>query len=475
MTGEKLGSGMSGSVVVVKHKVTGTEYACKSVFFSRLNQEIESDLRTELDLLKQLDSPHIIKIYESWEDKKHLHILLDRLTGGELYTNLIERESYTEQHTHNLFKQMLKAIYHCHAHGIAHRDLKLENFLFESPKAEKVKLIDFGLSKRYCTGRTIRNMCSVVGTTYYIAPEVLKLRTTKGQGGKGYDKECDMWGLGVILFMMLSGRPPFDAKTGDDEDIFRAIIRGNFRMDDDEWAEISNECKDLVLKLLQKNPRKRITASQALSHPWIVGQNVAYSPKKLNTRSWVDNVHTFTKFAKLKQTAIEMIAFSLSLTELKELRDEFEKIDTSNKGVIDYQAFLVNTAGKLSPEAAKDIFDKLDVNNSGYLTFSEFLSAALGKKVFMDEDHIAEIFSKLDDEHSGFIDLKNLAHHFGHMYDAEQLQEMLTEADLSKTGHISLDEFKKAIRGHVGVVDEEPPLLDIPFTPREPGPPTKVK
>jgi len=454
MTGEKLGSGMSGSVVVVKHRMTGQEFACKSVYFNRLNQEIENDLRTELDLLKQLDSPHIIKIYESWEDKKHLHILLERLTGGELYTNLIEREAYTESHANDLFKQMLKSIYYCHAHGIAHRDLKLENFLFESPKANELKLIDFGLSKKYCTGRAIRSMSSVVGTTYYIAPEVLKLRMGRG-GKKGYDKECDMWGLGVILFMMLCGRPPFDAKTGNDEDIFRVIIKGNYRMDDNEWLDVSSECKDLVRKLLQKKPNKRITASQALKHPWISeSHNVPFSPKKLNTRSWVDNVHKFTKFPKLKQTAIEMIAFSLSLTELKDLRREFEKIDTDNKGVINLEAFLKSTAGKMAPETAKDIFTKLDASESGFITFSEFTSAALSKKVFMDENHIVEIFSKLDDNHSGFIDLNNLEHHFGHMYTSEQLKEMLSEADMKKTGHISLAEFKVAIRGHAGVPEQ---------------------
>jgi calcium-dependent protein kinase len=326
-TNRKLGSGMSGSVYVIKHKTTGQEFACKSVFRSRLNKEIEQDLRTELDLLRQLDSPHIIKLYETWEDKKHLYIVLEKMSGGELYNNLIEMDHYTEKHACDLFKQMLRAIYHCHSHGVAHRDLKLENFLFESEgDTSFLKLIDFGLSKKYMGGGSnkIRTMKSVVGTAYYIAPEVLEMRynrSSRGKKGKsGYDRECDMWGLGVILYMMLCGRPPFDSETGSDEDIFDKVLDGRFTMKGKDWEDISSPCKDLIQKLLTLDPKERITASQAMKHPWIRSNSVAFSPRKLNNKKWIGKVQKFAGFTKLKQAAIEMIAFKMSVGEIKELR-----------------------------------------------------------------------------------------------------------------------------------------------------------
>eukprot|EP00939_MAST-03C_sp_MAST-3C-sp1_P000179 g179.t1 len=451
-TNSKLGSGMSGSVFVIKDKRTGKEYACKSVFRSRLNKEIEQDLRTELKLLRQLDSPHIVKLYETWEDKKHLHIVLEKLDGGELYTNLIEREHYTEKHANELFVQMLRAIYHCHCHGIAHRDLKLENFLFEDEDDDSyLKLIDFGLSKKYlCSDRAIRSMKSVVGTAYYIAPEVLEMRQYGKK--KGYDRECDLWGLGVILYMMLCGRPPFDSDTGNDEDIFDRVMKGKFSMKGEDWKDVSDECKDLVRKLLTKDPKKRITASQAIKHPWVAAKaEITFSPRKLNTKAWIGNVQKFTGFGKLKQAAIEMFAFSMSVSEIRGLRKTFEEIDTSGRGVIDVDEFIKATSSKMAEEQARKVFGTLDSNGKGLVTFTEFISAALSEKYLQDEDAITEVFNKFDSNHNGTIAVQDLEAHFGHLYSAKDMENMIGEADLNHSGKITLEEFKNAIQGHLQI------------------------
>merc|ERR1719506_3241200 len=206
----KLGTGMNGTVYAVTDK-SGTKFAIKTLSKRTMRASQIEGIRTEISLLSSLDHPNIVKLVEAFEQPGSITMILELCSGGELYDNLIDVESYTEAVAKRIFQQMVASVGYVHQMGIAHRDLKLENFLLESKKSNAlIKLIDFGLSKKY----GLQRMKTLVGTAYYIAPEVLL-------GKAAYGPKCDVWSLGVILFMMLTGWPPFGGD--DDREIMRNI------------------------------------------------------------------------------------------------------------------------------------------------------------------------------------------------------------------------------------------------------------
>lgn len=185
----------------------------------------------------------------------HSHVI--RLcNGGELFERIASEQYFSERDAANVIKQVLSAINYCHSRNIVHRDLKPENILLDKDgDTPKVTIIDFGTSGVF---EDNKKMSQKFGTPYYIAPEVLK---------KSYDQKCDLWSCGVILYILLVGYPPFNGQS--DEQIIQAVLSGRYTLMEPEWEEVSDEAKDLVIKLLEYNPAKRITALEALNHSWI--------------------------------------------------------------------------------------------------------------------------------------------------------------------------------------------------------------
>ncbi|CAG8792589.1 5996_t:CDS:2, partial [Dentiscutata erythropus] len=202
-------------------------------------------LTTELDVLKQVNHPNIVSLHDLYETKDAVYIITDLALGGELYNQLLQRGSYTEKDAANLIEQ------------IAHRDLKPENLLF-SDKSEfsTLKITDFGLSKILKHHDDI--LMTACGTPGYVAPEVLTQN--------GYGKSVDIWSIGVILYTVLCGYTPFWGEN--QKALFDSILKGVYHFDEDYWSDISDEAKDLINKMLEYNPDKRITAHDALQHPW---------------------------------------------------------------------------------------------------------------------------------------------------------------------------------------------------------------
>jgi len=178
--------------------------------------------------------------------------------GGELFDRIVAAQRFTERHAADIMSQMLSAVKHLHEKGIVHRDLKPENFLMDdTTENAEVKLIDFGLSKRFSQQDEIEKMHTVVGTPYYVPPEVLK---------GNYDINCDVWSLGVILFVFLCGYPPFEGDNN--KEIFRNVMKSPLTFDPSDWNSVSTKAKDLVTKMLNKDPEQRISAQDCLNHPW---------------------------------------------------------------------------------------------------------------------------------------------------------------------------------------------------------------
>ncbi len=210
---------MSGDVFEIRNKTTGQVYAGKSVNMRalKLKPTLMTDLRNEISLLLELDHPNIARLYEYYETPTEIWLVLELCSGGEFYDALINAIKYTEVEAAKIFREMVCSVAYLHKVGIAHRDLKLENFVLENKEpGAALKLIDFGLSRRVGDGIGGR-----AGTSYYMAPEVLTCRN-----GRTYRELCDVWSLGILLFMMLTGRPPFDGET--DADIMRSILTGTY-------------------------------------------------------------------------------------------------------------------------------------------------------------------------------------------------------------------------------------------------------
>jgi len=217
----------------------------------------------EVVILSKIKHPNIIGIKEIFETETHLYIVLELVTGGELFDKILKKDHLPEEEAKSYFKQMLEAIKYLHDKDIAHRDLKPENILLKNETTDIIKLSDFGLSRVVDQASFMKTIC---GTPQYVAPEILQSAKTDG-----YGTACDLWSLGVILYVMLAGYQPFnDTKPGQ---LFEQIKSADFDFPDEHWGHISDSAKFLITRLLTPDPKKRISVDEALNSDWMRGQS----------------------------------------------------------------------------------------------------------------------------------------------------------------------------------------------------------
>ncbi|ETO29397.1 hypothetical protein RFI_07720 [Reticulomyxa filosa] len=233
---------------------------------------------------------------DCYMDSNHFYIATVLCTGGELFDRIVKSKKFTERIASGLIKQMLFAIEYCHMSDIVHRDLKPENFVFENGNTDNgLKLIDFGCAQQVVANKTYNN---IVGTPYYLAPEYLKKQPRNGN----MLKASDMWAIGVISFILVTGRPPFNGKNNNH--IFTNIAKQSVKFPPRIAEHLSNELKNFILSLLSKNPKKRPTAEQALNHPWVSGQ--ADIPDIELGKQVVGFLSQFKNESKLKKALAEL-------------------------------------------------------------------------------------------------------------------------------------------------------------------------
>lgn len=222
------------------------------------NHQNDNAAATDSQPGNRLTHPNIVQLYETYEDKSKIYLVMELVTGGELFDRIVEKGSYTEKDASDLIRQILEAVDYMHEQGVVHRDLKPENLLFYSPDDDsKIMISDFGLSKMEDSGI----MATACGTPGYVAPEVL--------AQKPYGKAVDIWSIGVISYILLCGYPPFYDEN--DANLFAQILKGEFEFDSPYWDDISDSAKDFIRHLMCVNVEKRYTCKQALAHPWISG------------------------------------------------------------------------------------------------------------------------------------------------------------------------------------------------------------
>uniref|UniRef100_A0A0G4FKL9 Calmodulin n=1 Tax=Chromera velia CCMP2878 TaxID=1169474 RepID=A0A0G4FKL9_9ALVE len=254
-----LGTGFTGPVRLVRGKLDGRPYAMKTLKKHPEKQEVIELIRNEASLYLELDHPHIVRLMDVFEDNDSVRLVMEYCSGQQLYERLAKVETYSEVDAAAATREMLLPVEYLHAHNIVHRDLKLENFLYESDEpGAKLKLIDFGFSRLFHPNLS-SSVQAVVGTLYYLAPESVKSRE--------FSIAVDMWAMGVIVYMLLAGTPPFYAK--EKEETLNRICKGKYKMTGREWDSISAEAKDFVKRCLVVNPQKRMTAHEAMQHEFI--------------------------------------------------------------------------------------------------------------------------------------------------------------------------------------------------------------
>jgi len=255
-----LGKGNFSTVYLGEHKGTHTRVAIKKIVKLGAKNKPEM-LKNEVDILKKMEHPYIIKLYDIFETETELYLVMELVNGGELFDRIVEREQYSESNAKEVMRQLFSAIKYFHELGVVHRDLKPENLLLENERDDtNIKVTDFGLSRIFLDREAPEMMKTACGTPGYVAPEVLQASI------KGYDKEVDMWSAGVILYILLCGYPPFFSEN--DPELFELIMNVEYEFHPRYWSHISEEAKNLISHLLLKDPKKRLTAVQALEHPW---------------------------------------------------------------------------------------------------------------------------------------------------------------------------------------------------------------
>mmetsp|Transcript_3993 Transcript_3993/g.11384 ORF Transcript_3993/g.11384 Transcript_3993/m.11384 type:complete len:1156 (+) Transcript_3993:1893-5360(+) len=456
-SGPILGSGVSGIVRKVSHKKTGVEYAVKALDLKWVEtKEGLEQLREEIFIMCQLDHPNIVRLEEVYESHSEIYLVQELCLGGELFDRLDEQPDYhyTEAECARLIKQMLCAVRYLHSKGIIHRDLKLENFLFSSSAPDsELKMIDFGLSKHFQYGEIQQQ---AVGTPYTVAPEVIRGR---------YDERCDIWAIGVIAFLLLSGDPPFGGCGGPEPlmVVRQNILDGAYEFEPFEiWDLVSDSAKEFIHSLLVTNPKFRPTASNAQKLPWL--KEWAYKTKTDNDHILNPNVVralvNFKEFSDMRKLLCEVLSFTLLPEQIKDLRKEFEIMDTDGTGEItldNLKQVLVSNAeagslGALTEEEVVDIFNAMRVNKEETtIHWHEFIAAGL-TQCRVDDRNLRLAFDRLDSDHKGYITLKDIVNLVGSedMASEQEMRNMWTESMEHVGGnqdHITYDHFLLIMKG----------------------------
>ncbi|CAM9138878.1 unnamed protein product [Ectocarpus sp. 12 AP-2014] len=489
---EVLGEGIQGVVRTVMNKKTGVKFAMKTVPLGAGKDSLAMDqLRSELDLIRRLDHPNIVRLQEVFETEDSLFLVMDLCTGGDMMTRWERnrRLRYSEDEAALTVKKIVNAVRYCHKRYVVHRDLKLENLLWEHPGEDaEPQLVDFGLGVKF--SKEDETFHQDVGSLYYVAPEVL---------GRNYTKACDCWSIGVIAYMLLAGAPPFMAPS--DEGVKIKIKWARVSFPKEVWDKISDDAKDFIKRMLVKSPAKRMSADEACAHPWMTkprhkqngvepvaqaqamserqeegksgegAEVVAAAPPTTESSAALDpelvrRLRNFADYGKLKRVALGVIAHSLTPAEIRTLRTEFQNVDVEGRGEISPMDLknALNKSDNYTDEEVEKLFEQIDLDQDGTIGFTEFVAACLHEGHVRDEN-LRLAFDRLDYDDTGKLTLDNLLEVIGHKsnertIDKEITDEEVFDALVGEEGKgVSYDLFKKAMIKNFASTDLNSPSV----------------
>eukprot|EP00746_Dinoflagellata_sp_MGD_P005226 gnl/MRDRNA2_/MRDRNA2_110127_c0_seq1.p1 gnl/MRDRNA2_/MRDRNA2_110127_c0~~gnl/MRDRNA2_/MRDRNA2_110127_c0_seq1.p1 ORF type:complete len:779 (+),score=154.02 gnl/MRDRNA2_/MRDRNA2_110127_c0_seq1:37-2337(+) len=427
-----LGSGMSGSVCVAKVRSTGLEVALKTLSVAGITDQQRKMILNEIQNQLSMDHPNICRLLEVYEGPSEIRLIIEKMQGPDMFDHLSSKGTYSEGDACVCVRQMCSAVSYCHSKGVCHKDLKLENFCFESKDANaRVKMIDFGLSEAF----TSLPMTHACGTLLYVAPEVLKGR---------YTEKCDMWSMGVITYVMLSGTPPFQGRS--DRDTARQIMKGidESCFEGPKWTGISKDARSFMLALLCTTASLRLSAEAALAHPWLErgGDSISAQPVPLDA-AVLQGMRALARGNTLKRAVLTAVAPIATVEEVTRWADQFEALDEQGCGMISVkdlaQRLMELSASKEEAEELSMTLGNLD-DNPEQISYSAFLAACLSAHMTLGDEQVRELFDRLDKNNDGFVSIEECQAGLGDLLDMDELHSELH-------GQLSYDEFCRLLLG----------------------------
>jgi len=428
---EKLGEGAYGCVYKVLQRKTNYLRAVKAI--KKKNVE-KNEFLNEIEVLKTVDHPNIIKLFECYYDRNFYYMVEEYCSGGDLFDYIQKEKCFNEKKARIIFKQLLSAINYLHKKNIVHRDLKPENIVFIKTKNKDIfiKIIDFGASITFKG----KNLSQELGTIYYIAPEVFM---------NNYNEKADIWSCGIILYTMLCGHPPF---CGHDENSIKSkILHSKLTFPAKDFKNVSTEAIDYLKLLLTYQPENRPSAEEALNNYWLINES-SNDNIELN-KDIISNLSKFRTTLGLQKVTISFLANQISVNEeIKALKEEFDKFDVNKDGEISKEELIkcleVNYPYQEAVEKANTIFNEIDFNNDGSINFTEFLTANFKKEKLLSDEALEKTFKLFDIDGNGFITLDELKESMPIEITSKLVwRELIAEVDKDGDCQISLDEFKE--------------------------------
>lgn len=423
-----LGTGVNGPVRLASRG--SSKFAVKSFRRTGMSEAERAALRNEVEIYLHLDHPHVATLEDVYETAEELHLVMEYMSGGELYDRLSERQRYSETDAAETARQMLLAVSYLHSHGVVHRDLKLENFLYERKNEDHLKLIDFGFAKFWDS--SLAAMSRPCGTMHYVAPEVL---------AQSYTEKCDMWSLGIIVYVLLMGSPPFH---GASKDVLKQIAVGKLTIRR-SFGTLSDDARDFVLGMLATDARLRPTAAEALNHPWLM--DPASCTVSLDC-GVLQSLRRFAHASQFRRVCLSMMAWSLTSEDRKHLREQFQAIDADFSGSITLSEFadVLKSNFSIDSEEAEALFIGLDSDGDHEICYREFLAASLQTRARLHDDVLRATFQRFDVDGTGKITVESLRRLLGDSFEGCDVEALLQEADVSGSGVIQYRDFIAYIR-----------------------------
>ena len=445
-----LGEGSFAAVYRVQNRITDSIRAMKIINKSAsCSAEDDKEIFNEINILRTLDHPNILKIFEFYSNQESYSIVTELCSGGELFQEIVDKGPFNENYSAYVMFQILSAINYCHNMKIVHRDLKPENILIvdrDKNNYPRVKICDFGTSKMFEKGAIQRKL---VGSSYYIAPEVLK---------KHYDEKCDLWSCGVILYILLSGRPPFGGEN--DKEIMERVSIGKYDLQSSPFNKVSKNGIDLIQKLLIMDPKKRICAQDALLHPWFKDHRSKelFNQIKDETtlKKLIANLKAYRKDSIIQETALAYLVHNFpQMKDVVNACKLFNQIDVNGDGKINKGELLKGLQSKIKSDTleqdVEQIFKNIDMDNNGYIEYEEFVRAAVSKERFINENVLRFAFRYFDKDGSGEITFDEIEDVFKQSVTDkakvhESLKKIISEVDSNGDGIISFTEFSDIMK-----------------------------
>lgn len=425
---------------LAKNKKTGNYVAIKAI--QKLKVKDYESFVTEMNILKGLDHPNIYKLYETWETDRICFLSTEYCRGGELFYYIVKQEKkhLTEGEAALIMRQGFSALKYLHENNIWHRDIKPENFLlYKDKNPDNIKLIDFGLAKKLSENEIMSNPN---GTAYYIAPEVLK-----GE----YTVKCDVWSMGVVLYIMMCGRPPFKGKTN--PEIISSVLKGEYHYDYPSFEKASEEVKDFIAKWLEMDVDSRMSAAEAYDHPWIQKQ-WEKEEKDLEIPEDVPNsIMDFMNAVNFKKTTLTFLASRIPEEQIENLRKAFIKIDTNGDGVLSKEELVEGVSAVPECNIAEEDWDLviqlMDTNNNGSIDYTEFIAGCMQSYVYLKENNLKQAFEYFDKDGNGTITLEELKDTLwcdDLLLDESEIEKIISDIDQNKDGMIDYKEFLEMMK-----------------------------